>query len=232
MTNRARATAFILEHIAMLEPGSPDNVEITRQRLEGFSDEQFAEYMRKLRKPKNDIEEQGRQTLTYYAPNLTKSKLSVKNNLEVAEKIGHPFFERLWITDPQTGVTYLTPNRYLVGDMPVRRQAQLLVKKVSIPTDNNTIDELSGQPTGDSKGGKLSFPELQAQVSQQLDRTIIEEIKLRGGDEKAYQEFERRMIEQGSVSQDELLRLGTRVKSTQTLSILLKGMMLDNNLAD
>lgn len=232
MSKRARATAYILEHIAMLEPGSSDNVEITRQRLESLSDEQFADYMRRLRKPKNAEEEQGRQTLTYYAPNLGKTKLRVARNLEIAEKIGHPFFERLWITDPQTGVTYLTPNRYLVCDLPVRRQAQLLVKKVSIPTDNNTVDELSGQPTGDSKGGKLSFPELQAQVSQQLDRTVIEEIKIRGGDEKAYQTFERRMIEQGSVSQDELLRQGTRVKSTETLSILLKGMMLDNNLAE
>lgn len=232
MGNRAKATEFILTHIAMIVPEDSANVNLTRQKLEAMNDAEFEGYMRALRRSPTGIADQGRQTLTYYAPNLSKTKISVKRNLEIAEKIGHKFFERLWLTDPQTGVTYLTPNEYMVIDLPVRRQAQVLIKKVSIPMDNNSVDELSAQPTGDSKGGKLSFPELQAQVSQQLDRTIIEEIKIRGGDEKAFQEFERRMIETGSVSQEELLRLGTRVKSTQTLSNLLKGMHLDNNLAD
>lgn len=232
MGNRKKATDYILKHIAMFDPNDKANVQLTKQFLESLSDEQFEDYMRRLRKPENGAEDQGRETLTYYAPNLSKIKLEVKRNLEIADAIGHNFFERLWLTDPQTGETYLTTQAHMVVDLPIRRQAQLLIKKSSIPANNNTVDELSGQPTGESKGGKLSFPELQAQVAQQLDNTILEEIKIRGGDEIAYQEFERQMLETGSASLEQLLSLGTKVKSTETLSKLFKGMHFDNNLAD
>ena len=230
MNNRQRATEFILKYIGMIDPDNKANVEMTKRNLEGLSDEQFASYMRSLRKPTSGEEEQGRQTLTFYAPNLAKTKITVKRNLDIAEKLGHPFFERLWITDPQTQQTYLTSHRHLVMDLPVRRQAQIHEKKVSIPQDANTVDEMSGQVTGNSKGSKLSFPELQAQVSQELNSTIIEEFKIRGGDEKALQAFERQLIETGSCSQSGILDMGTRAKSTETVSILLKGMHLGNNL--
>lgn len=230
MGNRAKATAFILNFIGKIDPSDTQNVELMRTQLESMSDEQFEQYMTLLRKPKDGNVVQGRQTLTYYAPNLSKTKIKLNRNLEIAEELGHSFFERLWITDPQTGETYLTPNQHLVMDLPVRRQAQIHEKKASIPLHANSVDELSGQVTGDSKGSKISFPELQAQVSQQLDNTIIEEIKIRGGDQKAYQEFEKRMIETGSCSQNDLLDMGTRAKSTDTASTLLKGMHLGNNL--
>jgi hypothetical protein len=232
MGNRKEATAYILKHIAMIDPSDKDNVELTKNQLTSLSDAEFEAFMSRLSAPGPGEENRPQDALTYYVPNLGKTSISLNRNLEVAEAIGHKFFERLWITDAQTGVTYLTPNTFMVVDLPIRRQAQLLVKKSSIPTDHKSVDELSGQVTGESKGSKLSFPELQAQVSQGLDQTVIEQIKIRGGDEKAYQEFERQMIDKGTVSQAELLSLGTRVKSTETLSILLKGMHLDNNLAD
>lgn len=230
MGNRKAATDYILKHIAMIDPTDKGNLELTKSQLESLSDAEFEAYMHSLSAPPADDPDRLQETLTYYAPNLGKTKISLKRNLEIAKAIGHKFFERLWITDAQTGVTYLTPNEFMVVDLPIRRQAQLLIKKASIPTDHKSIDELSGQVTGESKGSKLSFPELQAQVSQGLDQTVIEEIKIRGGDERAYQEFERQMIEKGTVSQAEILSLGTTVKSTETLSILLKGMHLDNNL--
>lgn len=230
MGNRAKATEYILKYIGAICPSDKHNVEITKKHLESLSDEQFEQYMKALRKPKDGEEDQGRQTLTYYAPNLGDTKITIERNLAIAEEIGHQFFEQLWITDPQTQQTYLTPNKHLVIDMPVRRQAQIHEKKASIPLHANSVDEMSGQVTGESKGSKLSFPELQSQVSQELESTIIEEIKLRGGDERAYQEFEKQILETGSCSQSDILAMGTRAKSTDTASILLKGMHLGNNL--
>jgi hypothetical protein len=232
MGNRKAATDYILQHIGMIDPADTQNLELTRSQLEGMTDVQFESYMNRISEVPADDEDRQQDCLTYYAPNLGKTKITIENNLRIAETIGHKFFERLWVTDAQTGVTYLTPNEFMIVDLPIRRQAQLLVKKSSIPVDHRSVDELSGQVTGGSKGSKLSFPELQAQVSQNLDRTIIEEIKIRGGDEKAYQEFERLMVERGSCAQDEILALGTKVRSTQTVAALLKGMHLDNNLAD
>lgn len=230
MGNRAAATEFILKYIGKLNPADKDNVELMKKQLDSLNDQQFEQYMASLRKPKDGKRVQGRQTLNYYAPNLSKNKLMLERNLKLAEELGHAFFEQLWITDPQTGETYLTPHKHLVMDLPVRRQAQIHEKKASIPMNSKSVDELSGQVTGESKGSKLSFPELQAQVSQELDMTILEEIKIRGGDQKAYQEFEKRMIETGSCSQADLLAMGTRAKSTDTTSALLKGMHLGNNL--
>lgn len=230
MGNRAAATEFILKYIGKLNPADKENVELIKSQLESMSDEAFESYMTLLRKPKEGETVQGRQTLNYYAPNLSKNKLSIERNLKIAEELGHDFFEQLWITDPQTNETYLTPNKHLVMDLPVRRQAQIHEKKASIPMHSKSMDELSGQVTGESKGSKLSFPELQAQVSQELDMTILEEIKIRGGDQKAYQEFEKRILETGSCSQADLLSMGTRAKSTDTTSALLKGMHLGNNL--
>lgn len=226
-TKRQKATAFILENIAAFTPGDDRNAKLMKERLEGLSDEAFEAYMKSL------LPSQERQeVLPLYAPNLAETKLQLKTNMELADKLGHNFFQQLWITDPQTGVTYLTPNAHMVVDLIIRRQAQMLVKKSTIPMDNNSIDELSNQPTGASKGGKISFPELQAQLAQELDNTIIEEIKFRGGDEKAFNEMERQLIETGRVSQAELLALNTKVKSTETLAVLLKGMHIGNNLAD
>lgn len=228
MSKRKEATEFILKWIGAIDPTDQHNVALMRSQLEAMSDKQFEDYMRSLLPvPEDQASEQ--EILPYYLPNLNGRKVTIDNNLKIAEAIGHKFYEHIWSEDPQTGVEYLTPNEHLIIDLPIRRQAQLLVKKASIPQDNKSIDELSGQVTGDSKGSKISFPELQAQASQNLEKTIIEQIKIRGGDEVAYREFERQMLESGTVSQDEVVNLGSKVKSTKTLANLLRGMHLGNN---
>jgi hypothetical protein len=118
----------------------------------------------------------------------------------------------------------------MVLDIPVRRQVQMLTKKMSVPKDNLHIDEMTNQPMDESKGAGISFPELLALYSQGLDSSILEMIKLRGGDEKAYGAMERQIAEQGEVNIEPILEAGTRVKSTETLSVFLKAMHYDNNL--
>lgn len=221
MANRKAATKELLKYIDKILPGG-DNVKLYEEQLGKLTDAEFDAYMAKL--------ESGEETLFLVAPNLAKNRLSVERNLEIAKELNHNFFERLWLTDPHTGTTYLTPIPYLVVDLPLRRQAQLLNKKITIPDNNDHIDEMTGQPTGPSKGSKLSFPELQTLYAQGLDRTIEELIKFRGGDTEAFRQMNAEMINKGSVSLDALATNGTRVKSTETLSILLKSMHLDNNL--
>jgi hypothetical protein len=221
MSNRKTATKELLKYIDKLLPGG-ENVKIYEEQLTKLTDPQFDAYMTKL--------ESGEETLFLVAPNLSKNRLSVDRNLEIAKELNHNFFERLWLTDPHTGTTYLTPVPYLVVDLPLRRQAQLLNKKISIPDNNSHIDEMTGQATGPSKGSKLSFPELQTLYAQGLDRTIEELIKFRGGDTEAFRQMNAEMIDKGSVSLDALIDKGTRVKSTETLNILLKAMHFDNNL--
>lgn len=221
MANREKATKEILKYIEKILPGSP-NTKMWEEQLNALSDKAFDSYMKQL--------ESGEETLYLVVPNLSDYKIDVQRNIKVARELGHDFFEKLWLTDPTTGQEYLSPVKYLVVDLPLRRQVQLLVKKSSIPDDNDHIDELTGQPTGDSKGSKISFPELQVLFAQGHENVILELIKFRGGDEKAFNAMNRSIIETGGVTLESLEKVPTKVKAVTTLSTLLKAMHLDNTL--
>ncbi|MNQ14383.1 hypothetical protein D3C85_273320 [compost metagenome] len=221
MGNRKAATDMILKYIEKILPGSP-NTAFYAKRLAEMSDGEFDKFMRNL--------EDGTEILTIKTPNLSKQKLDLQRNLAIAKELGHDFFQYLILTDPTTGEVYKTPVKYLVIDVPLRRQVQLLQSKATIPENNKHIDELSGQSTGPSKGSKISFPELQVLFAQGLDATITELIKFRGGDAKAFNAMNRAIIENGGVSIEYLAQFNTKVKSVTTLSTLLKTIHLDNTL--
>ena len=221
MSNRKAATQECLKWIGEMVPGG-QAVKDMEVALNSLSDEAFARFIDRL--------ESGEEIISIAIPNLGPDKLEMERLLALGEKLEHEFFEQLWLTDAKTGVTYLTPEKYLVIDLPLRRQQQMLAKKISIPDNNRHVDELSGQVTGDSHGASLSLPELQLLRSQGLDRPILELIKPRGGDNKAYRFISRQIIETGSASLDSVMNLGTRPKSTETMSNLLRGMHLQNNL--
>lgn len=221
MSNRKAATAECLKWINELVPDG-QAVKDMETVLNSLSDDEFDAYMLAL--------EEETEILSIAIPNLGKDKLELERLLDVGEKLGHSFFEQLWLTDAKSGVTYLTPEKYLVVDLPLRRQQQLLSEKISIPENNRHVDEMTGQVTGDSKGASLSLPELQLLRAQGLDRPVLEMIKVRGGDDRAFRAINRQIIETGGASIDSVLGAGTRVKSTETLSTLLKGMHIQNNL--
>ena len=220
MGNRAAAMAELFKYVEKLLPKS-ENVKMYEETLGKLSDEEFDAYMGKL--------ERGEEILFLVCPNVTHPRISLERNLKIAKELKHDFFQRLWLTDPHTGTTYLTPIPYLVVDLPLRRQAQRLDKKISIPKDNHHTDVLTGQATGPSKGASLSFPELQVLYAQGLDSTIEELIKFRGGDEQAYRAMNKILIDQGTVDLNSIPNT-SRVKSTETLSTFLKAAHLDNNL--
>lgn len=230
MITRAEVTDFIVKNIALMIPGDDYNPNVTRSRLEAMSDAEFDQYMRSLKHAETDEEKVTQEIIPFVSPPMDDTRLTMDNLMLVADVVGLELFERLWITDPQTGVVYLTPNKYPVLDMLVRRQAQMLTKKSSIPEDARHVDEMSGQVTGKSKGSKISFPEVQAQLAQNLTSTLIEEIKIRGGDESAQLEFDRQLIEHGEANIDDVTTDGQVTKSTSNTAILFRGMMIDTDL--
>ncbi|QTH80282.1 putative virion-associated RNA polymerase subunit beta/beta' [Pseudomonas phage pPa_SNUABM_DT01] len=230
MTSRQKVTAFIVNAIADIIPGDRYNADLTQQRLDAMSDAEFDQYIRSLAKPETEEGRATQEILPFYSPNLKDPRITMENLLVVADKIGHKFFQQLWLTDPHTGRVFLTPQKYLVLDMTVRRQAQMLTKKSSIPENARHVDEMSGQVTGKSKGSKISFPELQAQLAQGLENTLIEEIKVRGGDRTAQVEFDRQLIEHGEASISDVTAGGGVTKSTSSVAILFRGAMIDNNM--
>lgn len=222
MNNRKAAEAVVLDGIEALLPGG-DNTQIYKDMFAEMSNAQFDAWMERLAA--------GEIRLAIIAPNMdVKNRLTVERNLALAEKWGHQFFERLRIDYGNEVPVFLTPMRYLVVQLSLRRQAQLLVKKTSIPVDNKSIDDYTGQPTGQSKGSKLSYPEMLILASHGLDESTTEMIKYRGGDVKGLDAMNTAISKSGGVSLKSIEHLGTKVKSTQTLRTFLLSMHLENTL--
>lgn len=219
--NRRAFEQTVLKWVAELDP-TGRNVKLYEEMFAKMSDKDIERYVEAIETEEDFI------SLNY--ENLDDSKISVDRNLKVGKKLGHNFFQHLWLTDDDTGKVYLTPVKYLVADVPVRRQVQMLYKKMSVPKDNMHVDELTNQPNDASKGSGVSFPEILVLYSQGMHDSILEFIKLRGGDQRAYNAMERTIAEQGAIDADTLINAGTRVKSTETLQQYLKAMHLDNNL--
>lgn len=221
MSNRKAAEKFIFTYIDKICPGG-ENTKIYMDLFASMSDEQFDKFMQGI--------EQGSIHLAVVAPNFGKSKLSTKRNLDLAKELGHPFFEKIWIEGKEDIPTYLTPIPYMVVDLPLRRQAQVLIKKISIPENNKTVDDFTGQPTGASKGSKLSYPETQIMAAMGLDSCIVEMLKYRGGDLGGFNAMNKMISRTGGVSLKGIEQYSTGVESTRTLKTYLTAIHLDNTL--
>jgi hypothetical protein len=220
-TNRKAAEAVILMYVEKLLPGST-NPQLYKDLFASMDDQAFDEFMGSLG--------DGTKRLAIVAPNLSDLKLSIERNLALAEELGHEFFERIWIDGGNETPPYLSPIKYLIVDLPLRRQAQLLVKKISIPSHNHSVDDLTGQPTGESKGSKISYPETQIMAALDLSANLTELLKYRGGDVKGFDAMNKVISQSGGVSLKSIEILGTRVKSTETLHSFLTCMHLESTL--
>lgn len=221
MANRKEAEAFILKYIEKISPKS-GNSEIYKTVFSKLSDKQFDDYMKDL--------ESGKAFLVMQLPNFKQHGVTLENNLAIADELGHDFFQKLWITNKKDTPDHLTPIESLVMDLPVRRASQLLIKKISVPDDSRTIDALTGQPTGESKGAKLSYPELQICAAMGLDNSMIELMKYRGGDNKGLIAFNAMLSKYGRVNLKSVEPYASGVESTKTFKTFLTSMMLKNTL--
>lgn len=222
MGNRKEAEAYILKYIDAILPDGK-NKAIYQEKFKQLDDAAFAKWMEQLAN--------GEDVLNLVAPNGNPVKLDVKRNLDIAKEIGHEFFQRYWTRLPDGSGWYLSNEKYLVIEIPVRRQAQLLVKKISFAEHNRSVDDLTGQASGkSSKSSKVSYPEIQMLAAMGLEKTLSELIKYRGGDEKGMAAMDASISRTGGVSLKAIEPYAGTVRASQTLSAYLTGMHLSNNL--
>lgn len=226
---REKVTKFILDNVAKIIPGDKTNPDLLAAKFAAMSDKEFETYLKRLAPASTPEEIKNREMLPFYVPNLGKARISIARNFQLVRSLGKSLTHRLVMTDGATGLQYVTPHPYPVLDLPVRRQAQTVVKKRSIPEHNQRIDDLTNQPTSQSKGSRVSAPELSSLSSRGLDRTIMEKIKVRGGDEAAYREMRRQLVENGECTLEQVSGLGN-AKSIDTMSVFFNCMHLGNNL--
>lgn len=218
--NRQAAEKFIKNYIEKI--AGANNKKIYENIFSVMSDKDFDTFMADLKS--------GKKFLAIVAPNFSSINLSVENNLKVADELGHNFFERIWIEGKDDQPTYLTPVPYMVVDLPLRRASQLLTKKISVPDHNKVVDAMTGQPTGESKGAKISYPELQICAAMGLDNCMLELMKYRGGDNKGLAAFNGMISKYGTVRLDSIKQFSSGVESTKLLKTFLTCMMLKSNL--
>ncbi len=218
---RIKVQNFIYKHMSILDP-SEENTKRYKTFFENMTDEQFDQYMIKLR--------EGKEQIYINMPNL-KSNIKINDIFRTSDSLGLDIFERIYLTDTATGNVYLTPERYMILELPVRRVRQYLQHKLSVPDSDKKIDLLSGQVIKPDKAASISLVEMQTLAARDLFYTITEIAKYRGGDIHAYAELRRQLEENGS-AQITMEDTGSKARSTVILDVLLSGMHLDSNIAD
>jgi len=213
---RKHAEEIILKYIDKILPKSA-NVELYRTYFDSLTDEEFKLYIERL--------ENKEEHLYLIVPNDGKHKISIKNNIKLAKELGYDLFQNLTVisSDPNKP-NYTYPTKTLILDLPFRRTVQTISKKISIPEDNETINMLTYQPTGKSKGAKLSYPELQILSATGLDKSLKELLKYRGGDPGAFKAMYALLQKYGKVDENTLDNFSTGVVSTNTLRSFITGM--------
>lgn len=219
---RLEVENFILKYISKLVTGN-ENVELYKHLFNSMNDQQFNKFMEDLR--------DGNKFLSVIIPNgSNKIKVDINNNIKLAKELGFDFFQRLYIKNNPDLPDHLTPNKYMLLKLPVRRASQLVSKKISIPVDNKSVDMLTGQVTGKSKGAMLTNPELQILLGLGLKDSIKELMKMRGGDTGEAMAMNNMLFSQGHISQRAAESYSTEVKSKKTLKSYFNGMGIKSTL--
>lgn len=221
--NRKKAEKELFRCLDAMYPGNK-NVDLYKNHLAKFSDAQFEQWINRL--------DERSERLTFIAPNFRNQLVDGDTLIALLRSLGFEPFKRVWMVDETTTppTRYLTNDKYLMLQLPLRRQNQLLVKKMSTADHNNSRDDLTGQASGKaSKTATLSFPEIQMLYGKGLDKVIEEQIKVRGGDEMAFRAYNYLIYNQGSVTCDQIEQLDSTVTSTETLNTFLKVMHYSAN---
>ena len=221
--NRKAAEELLYKYLKKMEGGGTVNVEIYKKLFAAMSNAEFDAFVGQVERKEIYI--------SMIVPNASKDvKLATERNIAVGEELGAKFHQRIVMTDALTGEEILTPKEYLIVHLPVRRQNQHLIKKRSIPDSKKVIDTLSGQVTADSKGSAISLPELLALEGRGVEDSVLEMIKVRGGDAEALKAMEQAIREQGAFRLGPIEELGTKPTSTESLRALLLSLHLDTTL--
>lgn len=223
--SRKAAEEFLLTFMGEITKGKA-NQRIYAELFKNMNDQQFFEFVDRIEKGLEN-----KQSVPIWASNTDKNEdINFDNIIKLAKKYGVVLETQLIITDEATGIEFITPKTSYVGITEFRKQRQMLQKKFGAGKDDNTIDDLTGQVVGESKGGGISNPENQILKTLGLIVTGQELNDVRGGDLKALDAYKNELITTGSASVYQSLRKGGGVKSMKTLHYLLRQRFIDNNL--
>lgn len=217
---RAAIEKMIYATVQKMDP-SGDNTRRWQNIFASMNDKQFGEFIEHLRNKECQ--------LNIVMPNMKKVP-KIHDLVDAANFVGLQLAHRIWLPDrTRPGKKFLTNEKYLVLEIPVRRAQQEWDKKLQVPSRDSHVDALTGQVILDDRACHLSTPEIQALSTRGLEKTLQEFVKVRGGDVIAYGDFKRQLEESGEAKCSSL-DPRTRARSGVLAHVLLQSMMIDNNL--
>lgn len=209
-----------LRDLKKILPGN-DNYNFYKKLFSEMSDEKFKVLLDQAR----DV-----GYLPLFQHNLKPSRPKIDALIDLCQSWGEKVYHNLELTDFNSpDLTFTTPQKYLVMWGTVRRQIQTLENKISIPENNDSIDQLSGQVVGSSKGSSMSNTEIGILNSKDLVSTIFEYVNPRGGNNEAYDLMEQSIIEKGFVDLNDV-RTESRPTSIETLDAMLMSVQIKSNI--
>ena len=198
---------------------SPENMAMLQEYFDTLSDEAFWDLLQRMSK--------GEIILPLIDPNFSANPVTIANNLAIAKEIGLSFFKQLIFDKAGNRPKFLTPIAYPVYLLPLRRQAQLAIKKISVAENNARRDDLTGQATGASKGSSLSYMENYVMQGLGCVKSLEEMLKYRGGDSGGFHAMNVFASRYGSVSLKTIERYATGVEATKAVRAWLTSMHFD-----
>jgi hypothetical protein len=217
---RKAAEDFVFDLMNRQDP-SGYNTNYYRKMFEGMDDETFTKWMTQMR------DNPHAKLILYTIP--LKVEIDVQASLNTAKFLGIEVFERLRIWDPVEQRHVLTPERYIILRMYVRRLKQYLMDGLSVPDSDRRLNPLTNQVVGVDKASAFSYPQAQMIAEKGLNKTLHEIMTIRGGNIEAYAKMKGQIEENGEASTD-VIDDTSGVQSAQTLRTFLEGMHLVTNL--
>lgn len=212
----------VLKTVKLIEPGGM-NYNYYKKRFDKMTDADFEHWM--------DILEKDKENIHVYAPNL-KVTLRYEDIAKAADFLGITFFHHLVVTDEDTGVEYLTNEKYMVVELPVRRLQQTLDEKISIPKGDTRVDMFTGQVMQEDRACAFTTPEIQATYSNGYEALLEELTVVRGGNLDAYATFRNQLEELGEANVSDCIGMHNIARSIVILDVYLTAMGYSTNLTN
>lgn len=212
MGNRKKAEEYILKAVKDGDPSGRTSAAM-KEQFAKMDDKRFHEYMMRMKEGKEFIP-------LIVDTEYVNNHMDTEAALDLCEKYGIEIFQRFWYRHPVTGIKALSNHKVPFIHMPVRRQIETLLNKMSTAEDNNPTDVLTGQPINGASA--ITQPESLVNLEKGLEANLIEKLKYRGGDIEGSRLFDQSLIETGKVSTTQLYEQhNTTTRVVQTADIYL-----------
>lgn len=221
--NRKKAEELLLTYMGKLTKGGYNRT-VYEGLFKKFNDAQFDAFVQQVA--------EGRPLSVWYSNFDPEEMLNWGNLIKLCAEYGYDPEQHLIVYDTDTGARSVTPVKYVVGKVEVRKQRQHFFKKFGASKDDSQVDDLTGQVISQSQAASLSAPEVGVLMELGLITTAHELYNVKGGDTDALKAYKNDLISTGKTTAIGSMRQGSGVKSLRTAQSFLRGRMLDNNFGD